>query len=221
MKGLLITVLILVILGMLKIGVRVQYLEKQLTVTLLISRWKLVLLGREKKKKPTKPVKVKEKAEKKKLQKPAAKAASVSGAPQKPKQKGKLKPWIQAVMEYWREIFDIIGKVLTSPTLDDLQLEIRIGGDPEKCAMTYGKICAAVGAVLPVVENTFRIRKRRIELYPCFDREDLQIAADVSITIQIYEIMALVVALLGLGLKIFLKARNNKKAVQQYESSSP
>ena len=105
--------------------------------------------------------------------------------------------------------------MLTSPTLDVLKLQILVGGkDAEACAMTYGRICAVVGCVLPVVENTFGIRKRQIDVRCCFDRENLDISAEAAITIRIYEIFALAFAMLGLGLKLLLAAKNNKKAVQ-------
>ena len=129
---------------------------------------------------------------------------------------------LQAVLAYWREILSLIGRVLTTPTLDVLRLELLVGGkDAENCAMTYGRICAVVGSVLPVVENTFGIRKRKIDVLCCFDRDSLDITAETSITVRIYEVFALVFALLGLGLKILLESRKNKKAVQKYESSSP
>ena len=220
MKGLLITLAVLLVLALIKVGVRVIYRNKQLQVDVLISRFKLVVVGDKKKtkKKKSKPVKPK-KAEKtggkissKKDTAAAATDQKASEENKKPKQKGKLKPWIDALLTYWREILELIGRVLRSPTLDDLQLEIRVGGsDAEACAMTYGRICAIVGGVLPVVENTFGIRKRRIEVYPVFDGEKLDFSADVSITLRIYEIFALVFALLGLGLKLFLEARKNKK----------
>ena len=220
MKGLLITLAVLLILALIKVGVRVLYQQKQLQVEVLISRFKLIIVGdrKKKKKKKHKSDKKEKKPAKEKTKSAKAKASAEitdqnnKDSSKKSGQKGKLKPWIDALLTYWREILELIGRVLTSPTLDDLQLEIRVGGfDAEACAMTYGRICAIVGGVLPVVENTFGIRKRRIEVYPVFDGEKLDISADVSITLRIYEIFALAFALLGLGLKLFLEARNNKK----------
>ena len=164
MKGLLITLLILLILGMIKVGVLAQYQKKIFRLDVLIGRLKLTVVGKEKKtSKPPKPKKEKKNKEKPaknvKVQKNAA--GGEETASKKTEEKGKWKPWLQAVLAYWQDILSLIGRVLTSPTLDDIQLEILVGGDAEKCAMTYGKICAIVGGVLPVVENTFGIRKRR------------------------------------------------------------
>lgn len=200
----------LVLLAMVKVGVRVTYDEKKLRVELLIFRFKMVLLGDDKPEKPEKPKKEKTKKEKR----PSVRAESKQ---QKPKEKKNIlqNPWVQAVLEYWRELLALVGRVLTTPTLDVLRLQLWVGGgDSEKCAMTYGRVCAILGGVLPVVENTFGIRKRQIAVWCCYDRDAIDVSAEAAITVKIYEVFALVVALLGLGIKLLIQARNYKKAVQ-------
>ena len=204
---------VLVVLAMVRVGVRVFYEEKKLRLELVISKFKLVLMGEDK---PKKKKKEKPKKEKSKKEKPAKEQADKKKA-DKPKKKGNIleNPWVMAVLDYWRELLALVGRVLTSPTLDVLRLQLWVGGgDSEKCAMTYGRVCAILGGVLPVVENTFGIRKRQIEVWCCYDRDSIDVSAEAAITIRIYEIFALVFALLGLGIKIFLQARKYKKAVQ-------
>ncbi len=195
----------LALLAAAKVGVHVYYREKKLRLDLLISKFRFTLLGRERKKPKGQK---KRQTPKEKTQKPKAQKVPKEGKPE-------LKPWLQAVQTYWRELLELVGRVLTSPTLDVLKLQILVGGkDAAACAMTYGRICAAIGCVLPVVENTFGIRKRQIDVRCCFDRDTLDVTAEAAITIRIYEIFALAFSLLGLGLKLFLAAKNNKKAVQ-------
>lgn len=220
----LIVLLILFLFGIVKVGIHVLYENKKLFLELLIFRFKVVLAGDEKKSKKTKirNASSREKKPKKQKVKTADASNKKTASDKSSKEKGKWKPLIQAVLAYWQEILALIGKVLKTPTLDDLRLELLVGGkDAENCAMTYGRVCAVIGAVLPVVENTFGIRKRKIDVYCCFDRDSLDIAAETSITVRIYEVFALVFSLLGLGLRILLESRKNKKAVQKYESSSP
>lgn len=200
----------LVLLAMVKVGVRVTYDEKKLRVELLIFRFKMVLLGDDKPEKPEKPKKEKTKKDKR----PSVRSESKQ---QKPKEKKNIlqNPWVQAVLEYWRELLALVGRVLTTPTLDVLRLQLWVGGgDSEKCAMTYGRVCAILGGVLPVVENTFGIRKRQIAVWCCYDRDAIDFSAEAAITVKIYEVFALVFALLGLGIKLLIQARNYKKAVQ-------
>ena len=200
----------LVLLAMVKVGVRVTYDEKKLRVELLIFRFKMVLLGDDKPEKPEKPKKEKTKKEKR----PSVRSESKQ---QKPKEKKNIlqNPWVQAVLEYWRELLALVGRVLTTPTLDVLRLQLWVGGgDSEKCAMTYGRVCAILGGGLPVVENTLGIRKRQIAVWCCYDRDAIDVSAEAAITVKIYEVFALVFALLGLGIKLLIQARNYKKAVQ-------
>lgn len=204
--------IIVFLIAMIKVGIQVTYREKNFRLTLLISKYKLVLLGENKPKRAKKSKKSK-----------AAKQTPAKAKAEKAKKKGNIlqNPWVQAVLEYWSDILELIGRILKSPTLDILRLQIWVGGgDSEKCAMTYGKICALLGGILPAVENTFGIRKRQINVWCCYDRTSIDIEAETAITIRIHEIFALVFALLGLGIKILLQARKYKKAVQNYESSS-
>ena len=197
---------VLAFLAMVKVGVRVIYDEKKLRLELLISKFRLVLVGEDK---PQKKKKANPKQEK------PVKQPKPKSKPERPKQKLLDNPWVQAVMAYWRELLALVGRILTSPTLDVLRLQLWVGGgDSEKCAMTYGRVCAVLGGILPVVENTFGIRRRQIEVWCCYDRPSIDVSAEAAITIRIYEIFVLAFALLGLGIKLFIQARNNKKAVQ-------
>ena len=143
MKGLLITLLILFLLGMIKVGVHVFYEDKNLKLDLLISRFRMTVIGKEKKEKNLSKVK------KRKTEKVTSHQNGKAHSYEKKQSSGgfqKLKPWIDAVLDYWQDLFSLIGRVLTSPTLDILRLEIQVGaGDAEACALTYGKICAMVG----------------------------------------------------------------------------
>ena len=217
MKTLLIVAAVLFLLGMIKVGVHGFYEGKAFRLDLIISRYRMTLVGEEQEKRPKKPKKARRKKQPKKdPQQNKPKAASAqqnvdNASASKPKKSGgfqKFKPWLSALLDYWQDILGLIGRVLTSPTLDILRLEIKVGaGDAEACAMKYGKICAIVGAVLPVVENTFTIKKRKIDVLCLFDQDSMDISAEAAITIRIYEIFALVFALLGLGIKIFFQAR--------------
>ena len=106
----------------------------------------------------------------------------------------------------------MIGKVLTSPTLDILRLHIAVGGgDPE---MTYGKICAGMGAGLPLLYNTFRVKKDDIQVVCRYDLSKVVIMAEVEATIRIGEVFALVGTVIGLLVKIYLTKKRNDKAVR-------
>lgn len=153
-----------------------------------------------------------------KQEKPEPGSAKKTGF--KKKRKG-ISPLVRAAMDYWQEIISLMGRILTAPTLELLHMEIQVGDpDPAYCAVRYGQICGAVGCVLPVLENTFKIRTRNIQVQCAFEREDISWFGEVAAILRVYEIVVLAFALLGLGIKILLQARNMKKAVSNHESSS-
>ena len=198
----LLVVLVLTSIAFIQVGLSISYQNKELGLELRLWRFHIDLMA----------------------ERPAKKRQStrnVSAKKPKPeKTKGEKQnllqnPWVQALLEYWRDILFLIGRILKSPTLDVLQLQIFVGGsDAEACAMTYGKVCAVIGGVLPAVENTFGIRKRQINVLCCYDRSSIDIDAKASITVRIHEIFSLVFAGLGLGIKILIFVHKLKKAVQ-------
>jgi len=138
--------------------------------------------------------------------------------PTQKKKKGlspSLKSWLKALLACWRELLALIGKVLKSPTLDLLRLHMMVGGgDPEVCAMNYGKICAGLSAGLPVLQRVFRVRKQDIDITCRYDLKKTETLAEVEATVMIYEIFALIGAVLVLLVKIYITKKQNDKAVQ-------
>ena len=202
-----ITLAILFFLAMVKVGIQVRYEQNKLYLALLIFKFRVALIGDEKEKNPKK--------EKTKQEKAGPETAAENAVSEKKPGKVLQNPWVRAILDDWRELVELIGRTLTTPTLDVLQMQVWVGGeDAAQCAMTYGRVCAAIGAALPVVENTFGIRRRKINVWCCYDRLHTEISVETAITVRIYEMIALAFALLGLGIKIFSQARKYKKAVQ-------
>lgn len=135
-----------------------------------------------------------------------------SGQPidQKPKEKINFK----AYLPYWKEILELIGRVLTAPTIDFLRMEAEIGGkDPAACAMAYGRMWAAVGTVLPVIETVFHVEKREISILCNYEKPSVEISAEVRLSLRVYEILALAWAALLFLLRLRREMNNQEKAV--------
>lgn len=161
------------------------------------------------------------KQKKKKDQKPK-KAKEIqqnvdSPAPMQKKQKKTMSPtlksWIRALIDCRGELLALIGKVLTSPTLDLLRLHIDVGGNDAE--MQYGKICAGLGAGLPVLYHTFRVKKDDIRVSCRYDIPKIQIMAEVEATVMIYEIFTIIGTVIGLLVKLYLTKKRNDKAVRR------
>lgn len=207
MRPWMIWILIFLVLALCRVGIHVIYRDNKLLLWVVVSKMRIILIGKEKKKRKNRAKSVK------KTSVPQT-TVSTNSHLKKKKNQGAAKLWFQVVLDEWNGIVSVIGRVLTKPTLDVFRLCIAVGaGDAESCAMTYGRICAIVGGCLPAFEKTFRIKKREINVYCCFERDKLEFDAETVITLRIYEVFALVFALLGLGIRLFLKVRNMKKAV--------
>lgn len=136
-------------------------------------------------------------------------------AKSKKKRKKNLKPWLKAVLQNWIEILETIGNTLAAPTLEKLELQVFVGGqDPEGSAMNYGRICSVVGCVLPIVENTFTVKKRLIDIRCSFEKDHIEFKAEAAATLKIYELVTLAVSIL----KLFYRIRSDMKSY--YESGA-
>lgn len=133
----------------------------------------------------------------------------------KKRRRSKGRAWIKSVLQNWNEIFELIGRILSSPVMDELELRISVGGaDPEVCAMTYGRVCAVVSALLPVVEKTFSVKKQQIDILCDFEDVETRVEAAASATMRVYELLALGISALKLISKMysFVKSYNESGA---------
>lgn len=199
MKALLtwgIVLLVLFFLAILKVGVGFSWENDRGRLKIIVGKLRFSL--------------PKEKKPKEKVKKPE-KAASKS----EKKSSGRGKQWALGALAHWQEILALVGKVLRAPSLNLLRLHMTAGGgDVADCALTYGKICAAVGAMLPAVQEVFSIQCRDIQVDCDYHQEKTTYSVQAELTLRIYEIFALAAAGLKLFLGIYREIENNKKAVR-------
>lgn len=198
MKALLIVLLLLFLLGLLKVGVHIVW-DGGAAVQLLI--WKFrISFPRKKASKKRDPGKESDKA------------------PAQAKQDAlKTHDLFQAALANWREILALIGKAVRTPRLDVLELRLTAGGrDAADCALNYGRLWAAAGGILPVLENTFRIGKREIDVRCDYNQKEISCFAQVDLTVRIYELLILGV----LGLKLLARLYHDNKLTQKAVQSS-
>lgn len=196
MRGWVIFLAILAVLccfAILKVGIYLVYIEQEISVRFLIG-----------------PLKVQFPAKKDKEKKVRSDTKSIPRKKQR-----NIKPWLTALWEHLGEILDLVARILTSPTIDILKIDVSVGhSDPETCALNYGRICAVVASALALIENTFSIKKRKTDVRCCFDKTKTEVAAEAAVTLRIYEIVALAALFVRLGLKLYRQAKNTKKVGQ-------
>ncbi len=238
MKPLLIILGILFLIGCIPIGVRFR-LHDGVDLKVFIAFWKLWIVpkkplsrrAREKKaaKKAAKAEKkAKAEAEKKKKQeadsliaKPSAKAEAPKPKKSLPDKAAELIPWAKLAARFAGEFFH------RKLTVTRLRIRVALAGDdPAKTALTVGKAWQTVGIALPILERAFRIRERRIAVYPDFQVRKTEVEAELRVRVFFGGVVLLGLKYVVKALALFLRrksaARRAKKAasVQREESQS-
>ena len=228
MKPLLIVLGILFLIGCIPISLRFS-LRDGVDLKLVIAFWKLWIV-------PKKPLsrKKREKKEAKKAEKEAKKAeakekkkkkqksehliAKPSAQKAAPKRKKSLPDKVAALIPWARLAARFAGEFFRRK-LTVTRLRIRIvlaGSDPAKTALTVGKAWETVGIALPILERAFRIRERKIAVYPDFLAQKTEVEAELRIRVFFGGVVLLALKYGCKALALLLRrkcdARRQKKA---------
>jgi hypothetical protein len=207
-----ITLGILFLLAILPLGVSIHYNADGPVVKIILGPIKLTVVPakknppKEKKEKPKKEKKPKKKAEK-------PKQVGADAPPSEPKPATKEKGGsILDFLPLVKTLFDFLGDFRRKLRIDNLQLKlIMAGGDPYNLAMNYGKAWAAVGNLLPKLEQWFVIRKRDIEVECDFVESKTTIIAHMDLTITVGRLLAAVLKFAFKALIKFLQIKKKRK----------
>lgn len=203
----------LLLLGALPLGVRAQYDGDGPLVKLLAGPIKLALYPG---KKTAKNGKNKEKKPEKE-----GKKTPISPEPS-PKTEEKQKSKSGGS---WRDFLPLVKTALAF--LGDFRKKLRIdhlycrlilgGGDPCDLAVHYGEGWAALGNLLAVLEKTFVIKKRDVELECDFQATETKITFRADVTIPLGRLLALAVRYGIRALKEYLTLRKIRKGGMNHE----
>lgn len=112
---------------------------------------------------------------------------------------------------------ELAGYVKRRLTITDLRVCVRFGGeDAAKAAVNYGRAWALIGAVTPILENSFRILRRDLRAEYDFQEKTMEFQAAISLRIRVGQLLA---ASLRVGSRL-LTILKNKKRRCKYESST-
>ena len=126
----------------------------------------------------------------------------------KPEQGGSVLDFLPLV----KTLFDFLGDFRRKLRINNLQLKLILaGGDPYNLAMNYGKAWAAVGNLLPKLEQWFVIRKRDVEVECDFVAAGTTVIAHMDLTITLGRLLAAVFKFLFKALFKFLQIKKKRK----------
>ena len=126
--------------------------------------------------------------------------------------KAQLRPLIRLTLE-------VLGELRRKLLVRELTLLVTFGGaDAAQTAIRYGQAWAVIGSVMPVLENTFRIRRRQVEARLDYSETEIRTMLKLELCLRMATGLLLALKAGSRALRIILQ--NKKKAVQANESSS-
>lgn len=195
-----IVILALVLLSLIRVGVRVQYAQNRLEVRLLAGPVQITLFPR-KAKKPQKPKKAK---------------------PAKPKQKSKtVGEILDLVKQLLPAALDAAGRLQRKIRIDAFFLDVVVASaDPARAAVDYGRLNGAVGMFWPLVEQNFKVKEWRIRTNVDFTTEHPSVYLRTAATLTIGQIIALGVPVALKVLPILTQSKNGEPSRQETQKEA-
>ncbi|MBO7252690.1 MAG: DUF2953 domain-containing protein [Oscillospiraceae bacterium] len=213
--GWIITFSILFLLAILPLGVDVRYNAEGPRVKIVAGPVKLTVFPQKKKapkkEKPVSPeaaAKAEQEAALPKPPKPPKKAAKASSKEPKPEKGGSLMDFLPLV----KLAFGFLGDFRRKLRLQALELKLILaGGDPCDLAVNYGRAWAAVGNLIPRLENWFVIKNRDIQVNCDFCGSETLVIAHLQITVTLGRLLSLVAVYGVRALKEYLSIQKKRK----------
>ena len=204
--GWLIAFIIIFLLAILPLGASVRYNSDGPLVRIIAGPIRFTVF----------PMKKKEKKEKKPKEK-KPKKEKVKEKPKKSKEKPKeeKKEKGGSILDFLPLVqvgLDMLNDFRWKLRLNRLELKLILAGDdPADLGMNYGRAWAAVGNLVPMLERSFVIKKKDIEVECDFTTTETLIVARLDITITLGRIIALAVVNGIRGLLEFIKIMKKRK----------
>lgn len=226
MTGLLITLAVLLLLGLIPAGAKVRYDDGDLEVKIKAGPFRVPLLpskqlhGKKLAKQHGKKVKADREKLKKKALKKVRKKKKKEEEKKKPKEQRarermeKKRLSVGELMQLARLGLETVGKLPRKLIMKELYLHVIYGGsDAAQAAIGYGRACGVTAIALPILEKAFRIRKRDVGVELDYGRETMGIFArlDVHMLLGTAALLAF-----GAGFR-FLKLLIESKIKQKME----
>ena len=210
--GWLIALGILILLAALPLGVCVRYDSGGPLVRLVLGPFRYTLIpGKKKRKKAEKEPQPKEEAPKE----PTAKQIGSDKPAPQPAQEQKKKETGGSLLDFLplvKVAMDFLGDFRRKLRIDVLELKLILAGDdPCDLGLNYGRAWAAVGNLLPKLEQWFVIKKRNIEVECDFTASEILVIAHVELTITLGRLLAALARFAWRAVREYLKINKKRK----------
>ena len=198
MKGLTILCIVLLVLfliSMVRVGGVLEYAAQGFSVRMRLGKLYFTVFPMKKRDKKPKPPRVK----KQRAEIPKAEPTKTGGT-------------LELVKEFIPLAAEAAGRFKRKIRIDQLDLELTLAAsDPATAAMAFGGANAALGMMLPLLENNFNIKRRSVRTAVDFDRTSPVVYLKAAFSLTIGQGVVLAVRLGSQALRILLKHRSGQK----------
>lgn len=206
MMGWLIAFMIVFLLAILPLGASVKYNSDGPMVRIIAGPVRVKVFPVKKKEKKEK--KPKEKKQKKEKPKTDGQQTMEKPKEEKKEKGGSLLDFLPLV----RVGLDLLNDFHWKLRLNRLELKLILAAnDPADLGLNYGRAWAAVGNLVPMLERSFVIKKKDIEVECDFTTSETLVIARLDLTITLGRLLALVTVYGVRGLREFMNLKNKRK----------
>ena len=185
-----IVIAILLILAFLRFGVAAEFSAEGLSVSAKAGPLSIrVLPPKEKSEKQMRKAELKAERKAQKKKKKKAKAVKKPGG-------------LKAFFEMLPAIKKTLGRLRRRLLIKKLTIHyVAAGEDPAKTALMFGAAWAVFGAITPVLENSFRIKRRDLSASADFVTGEQTIYVNAAVSLAVWEAVYIAIAILPVFMK--------------------
>lgn len=194
--------LVLLLLGLVRLGGGVIYSHAGLWVRLRVGIFRFTILSPERKEKPPKPKKKK---------------------PKKEPAEGKKKPpgggALETVRTYLPLVCQAAGELKRKIRIDRLLLELTVGSaNAAETAMAYGRANMALGMLWPLIEQNFEVKEARLHTGADFTLQGSVIYIDAAFSARLGQLVSFALRFGWKFLRTYLQNRPKAPQITQKEA---
>lgn len=159
-------------------------------------------------------------AKEKKKKKQQAESLIAKPEPEKPRPRKPLRDKIEELIPWAKLGARFVGEFFHRK-LTVTRLHIRAalaGGDPARTAETVGRAWEAIGVAVPILEQAFRIKEKKIAVWPDFTAKKTDLEAELRVRLRIGGVVLLV---LKYACKALAQLIRSKRAAKKDKKNTP
>ena len=208
---------ILILIALLRFGVIVEFSDEGFTVKAKAGPFAFLVFP-----KKDKPGETEKKAKRKAEKKAARKAEKEEQKRKKKEEQSERKPGgLKAFMDAFKAVKTALGRLRRRLLIKQLTLYFTSAGDdPAKTAMQFGAANAVFGAIVPVLERSFRIKRSDLRAAADFEAQEQSIYAKVIISIAVWEVLYVGFALLPVFTAMGSRKTNKKDKIDKRDHTN-